>query len=39
MFPEGFRPTNNPEDLLVPDFDKQKSSGSFSDKFKKMFAK
>ncbi|OEU17705.1 myo-inositol 2-dehydrogenase putative [Fragilariopsis cylindrus CCMP1102] len=41
MFPEGFRPTVNPEDLLVPDVDKQKANpnGSFSDKFKNMFSK
>lgn len=39
MFPEGFRPTNNAEDLLIPDVDEQKEqsgeeSGSFTDKFK-----
>merc|ERR1711865_893502 len=39
MFPEGFRPTNNAEDLLIPDVDKQKEqtgeeSGSFTDRFK-----
>merc|ERR1711865_441108 len=26
MFPEGFRPSTNPEDLLVPDVDKQRGS-------------
>merc|ERR1712194_928523 len=39
MFPEGFRPTEKAEDLLVPDVDEQKEqtgeeSGSFTDKFK-----
>lgn len=41
MFPEGFRPTTNAEDLLIPDVDKQKlngSSGNFAEKFKALFS-
>ena len=41
MFPEGFRPTEKAEDLLVPDVDKQKTNGtssnSFAEKFKALF--
>jgi len=45
MFPEGFRPTENAEDLLIPDVDAQKSnpdedgnnSNKFGDKFKNLF--
>jgi predicted dehydrogenase len=39
MFPEGFRPTENAEDLLIPDVDSQKSGEemSFGDKFKSLF--
>mmetsp|Transcript_11114 Transcript_11114/g.26712 ORF Transcript_11114/g.26712 Transcript_11114/m.26712 type:complete len:457 (+) Transcript_11114:136-1506(+) len=44
MFPEGFRPTENAQDLLVPDVDEQKTTGespssqSFADKFKALFS-
>lgn len=37
MFPEGFRPTENAADLLVPDVDKQKAESSFATKFKNLF--
>ena len=37
MFPEGFRPTENAADLLVPDVDKQKEESSFATKFKNLF--
>ena len=39
MFPEGFKPTGDFKDLgniVTPDIDQQKKSGSFMGKFKEM---
>mmetsp|Transcript_10372 Transcript_10372/g.26086 ORF Transcript_10372/g.26086 Transcript_10372/m.26086 type:complete len:445 (+) Transcript_10372:70-1404(+) len=37
MFPEGFRPSDNPADLLTPDYDSKRGEMSFADKFKNLF--
>ena len=37
VFPEGFRPSANPKDLLLPDVDAQKADPSLVDKIKSWF--
>jgi len=37
LFPEGFKPSSNPRDFLLPDADKQKQSGSFMKKMASIF--
>ena len=37
VFPEGFRPSSNPADLLLPDSDQQKADPSLTKLFKNWF--
>jgi len=37
VFPEGFRPSGNPADLLLPDADSQKKDASLVDRIKTLF--
>lgn len=37
VFPEGFKPSGNPADLLVPDYDQKKAEKSLGDKIKSFF--
>mmetsp|Transcript_87717 Transcript_87717/g.253335 ORF Transcript_87717/g.253335 Transcript_87717/m.253335 type:complete len:440 (+) Transcript_87717:132-1451(+) len=37
VFPDGFKPSGNPKDLLIPDYDEQKAEKSFGERLKSFF--